>query len=129
MRAARPAIAAACALALAASGCGDPAPVAARNRTVGLRLDEYRIVPQVVSAPAGELRIIVRNRGRLTHNVAVETVPPDPTRPAQVIARTPTTHAGGRAEVRVVLRPGTYRLACTIANHDVLGQNGTLRVR
>ena len=37
--------------------------------------------------------------------------------------------AGESAEpIKVVLTPGTYRLVCTIANHDDLGQYGELVV-
>lgn len=110
-------------------GCGDPAPIPVLNRTIGLRLDEYRILPQAVSAPAGQLRLIMRNNGILTHNVQVETIPPvDSDERPEVIARTETTHAGERAEITFTVEPGTYRLRCTIANHDDLGQTATLVV-
>jgi uncharacterized cupredoxin-like copper-binding protein len=33
------------------------------------------------------------------------------------------------APVKVTLAPGEYRLVCTIANHDDLGQFGTLTVK
>lgn len=113
-----------------AAGCGDPTPVPVENRTIGLRLDEYRILPKAVSAPSGQLRLIVRNRGILTHNVQVETIPDvgSEDRP-EVIARTPTVHSGERSEVRFAIEPGTYALVCTIGNHDDLGQTGTLVVR
>ena len=38
-------------------------------------------------------------------------------------------HPGERVETEFTIRPGTYRLVCTIANHDDLGQIGTLIVR
>jgi uncharacterized cupredoxin-like copper-binding protein len=114
---------------VAAAGCGDPAPVAVHNRTVGLRLDEYRILPKVVSAPAGSLRLIARNDGILTHNVAVETIPDDPSAQPTVLVRTRTLHPGERDIQTVTVKPGRYRLVCTIANHDDLGQTGTLIVK
>jgi plastocyanin len=117
------------ALAVTLSACGSAAPVPVRNRTIGLKLDEYRITPRDVTAPAGRLRIIVRDRGVLTHNVAIETIPKDTNAQPQTLGRTPTVHPGQRAETHVVLRPGRYRLVCTIANHSVLGQTGTLVVR
>jgi plastocyanin len=116
-------------LALPIAGCGGGKPLPVRNRTIGLKLDEYRIRPQEVSAPAGELRLIVRNRGVLTHNVAVETISDDPESKATVLGRTATVHPGDRAETRIFLRPGRYRLICTIANHSYLGQFGTLVVK
>jgi len=111
------------------TGCGGDKPLPVRNRTIGLKLDEYRIRPQYVSAPAGELRLIVRNRGILTHNVAVETIPKDPSATAKVLGRTATVHPGQRAETRIFLRPGRYRLVDTIQNHSYLGEFGTLVVK
>jgi plastocyanin len=113
------------------AGCGDPEPEPVENMTIGLRLDEYRIMPQAVSARRGELRLIIRNLGILTHNVAVETIPEIGSEdPVEEIARTATVHEGERAEVTFTIdKPGTYRLVCTIANHDDLGQVGTLVVK
>jgi uncharacterized cupredoxin-like copper-binding protein len=119
---------AACAAALA--GCGsDPPYVAAGGRTVDLRLDEYRILPQRVAVPAGRIRIVARNAGRLTHNVAVVQFDrPLGEDEEKQYARTPTAHPGDVVRTSVTLRPGKYRLVCTIANHDNLGQYGELKV-
>jgi plastocyanin len=116
--------------AIVLAGCGEPAVVPVQNRTIGLKLDEYRIIPKRVSAPAGQLRLIFRNIGILTHNVAVETIPEvgSDDQPVQIV-RTPTVHPNQRAEVTFTVAPGTYRLVCTIANHDDLGQTGTLFVK
>jgi plastocyanin len=112
------------------AGCGEGPVVPARDHTIGLRLDEYRILPKRVSAPAGRLRLIVRNTGILTHNVVVERVSSDPTATPVVIARTVTVHPGQRSPVvTFTLAPGTYKLACTIGNHDDLGMTGTLIVK
>jgi uncharacterized cupredoxin-like copper-binding protein len=118
---------AACAV-LALAGCGEDKPVTAQNRTVGVKLDEYRIVPEVVRAPAGALRVIARNRGRLTHNLKIQRIPNDPEERFEDLGGTDTLQPGERGEARIVLRPGRYRMACSIANHDELGQYGTLIV-
>ena len=112
------------------TGCGEPAIVPVENRTIGLKLDEYRILPKRVSAPAGALRLIIRNIGKLTHNVAIETIPKvgSDDQPTEIV-RTETVHPNQRAEVSFTIQPGTYRLVCTIANHDDLGQVGTLYVK
>jgi plastocyanin len=116
--------------AIVLGGCGEPAIEPVENRTIGLKLDEYRILPQRVSAPAGSLRLIIRNLGILTHNVAVETIePPGSDKDEVEIVRTETVHPGQRAEVSFTIKPGTYRLVCTIANHDDLGQTGKLYVK
>jgi plastocyanin len=119
---------AACAGALAACG-SDPPYVAAGDRTVSLRLDEYRILPQRVTVPAGRIRIVARNTGRLTHNVAVVQFDrPLGEDEEKQYARTRTAHPGDVVRTSVTLRPGKYRLVCTIANHDNLGQYGELKV-
>ena len=118
------------AVSAATAGCNsEPEAQPVENRTIGLRLDEYRIMPQAVSAPAGELRLIIRNLGLLPHNVAVETIPAigsDDT--VERIALTGTVHGTHRSETTFTIEPGTYRLVCTIQNHDDLGQVGTLVV-
>jgi uncharacterized cupredoxin-like copper-binding protein len=121
------------ALALAAvglSGCGSDEPyVPAAGRTVSLRLDEYRVLPQRVTVPAGRVRLVGRNTGRLTHNVAVVQFDrPLGEDEERQFARTPTAHPGQQVHTTVTLEPGKYRLVCTIANHDNLGQYGELKV-
>ena len=122
------------ALALAAStvaaGCGsDPPYTPAAGHTVRLRLDEYRVLPQRVTVPAGRIEIVARNTGRLTHNVAVVQFDrPLGEDDEKQYARTPTAHPGDVVRASVTLKPGKYRLVCTIANHDNLGQYGELKV-
>ena len=115
---------------LALSGCGDD-PVAVDGSTLRLRLDEYRIQPQDVTVEAGRLRIVATNVGRLTHNVKI--VKEDETdleAPVVEVGGTRSTQPGESAAVTFdELEPGEYRLACTIANHDDLGQYGKLVVR
>ena len=116
--------------AVALTGCGDDPPVEIEGRELRLELDEYRIIPQDVKITPGRLRIVATNVGRLTHNVKIVKVneddreaPPteiDGTRTAQPLDTESVTIEG--------LKPGEYRLACTIANHDDLGQYGRLVV-
>jgi len=122
---------AAAALALCGlAGCGGGhAYVPATGRTLSLRLDEYRVLPERLTVPAGKIRIVARNTGRLTHNVAVVQFDrPLGEDEERQYARTPTAHPGERVQTTVTLRPGRYRLVCTIANHDNLGQYGELKV-
>ncbi|HZO37324.1 MAG TPA: cupredoxin domain-containing protein [Solirubrobacteraceae bacterium] len=115
--------------ALAGAGCGGAHTTAASDRTIDVTLDEYRIVPQRISAPAGTLRVVARNTGLLTHNLVIETIPKNPDNPPRRLRQLRTLHAGERTARSVTLRPGTYRLVCSIANHETLGQYGTLIVR
>ena len=114
----------------AAAGCGADGPYArARGGTLQLRLDEYRILPQRIQVAAGRVRIVARNVGVLTHNVAVvefRRLLGD--EEERRYARTKTAHPGQTVVKTVTLRRGKYRLVCTLANHDNLGQYGELKV-
>ena len=112
------------------AGCGgNPPYTPASGHTVRLRLDEYRILPQAVTVPAGRIEIVARDTGRLTHNVAVVQFDrPLGEDEEKQYARTPTAHPGDVVRTTVTLKPGKYRLVCTIANHDNLGQYGELKV-
>lgn len=115
------------AAALALPGCGED-PVRVTGGSLEVTLDEYRVTPQKVVAPAGELRIVARNDGRLNHNLRVELPRENPGTPERAIGGTPTARPGTTVSGSVRLAPGTYRIACTIANHDDLGMWGELEV-
>ena len=116
--------------AFALSGCGADEPyVPAQGRTVSYRLDEYRVLPQRVTVPAGRITLVGRNTGRLTHNLAmVQFDRPLGEDEERQYARTRTAHPGQEVRTTVTLDPGKYRVVCTIANHDNLGQYGELKV-
>ncbi len=48
----------------------------------------------------------------------------------ELFGRTPTLHPGqtGTEQAPITLKPGKYRLVCTIGTHDDLGQYGELKV-
>lgn len=113
-----------------AAGCGgEPAAVAVSGTTLRVTLDEYRIQPQNVRIKAGPIHLVAVDRGHLTHNLVVESITDDPTKQV-VYGRTDTAHSGQTVRERdpITLKPGRYRLACTISNHENLGQYGTLTV-
>jgi len=117
------------AAAILLAGCGESATVRTERPILRFKVDEYRIKPQNVSARPGLIKIVVGNSGRLTHNLAIQM-------PAEEVGERPTDVVGGRVEsmqpgegappIKLRLAPGTYRLVCTIANHDDLGQYGKL---
>jgi uncharacterized cupredoxin-like copper-binding protein len=125
-----PSLLAALTVAVVAAGCGADAPYTpARGHVVRLRLDEYRVLPERITVPAGRVDIVARDAGRLTHNVAVVQFDrPLGEDEEKQYARTPTAHPGDVVRTSVTLRPGKYRIVCTIANHDNLGQYGELKV-
>lgn len=114
------------------AGCGGSGEVVVdRDGILRLTLDEYRIEPEKLEVRAGRVNVVARNRGVLTHNVAILEFHEGDEADADTYARTPTAHPGQTVSTDPdpVLEPGKYRLACTIANHDDLGQFGVLYVR
>jgi uncharacterized cupredoxin-like copper-binding protein len=112
-----------------AAGCASDT-TEVEGRTLRLRLDEFRIMPQDVRVKAGRLSIVATNVGRLTHNVKIVKQNEDDLEAPEIeIDGTRTAQPGESGRVTIKnLRPGRYRLACTIANHDDLGQYGELIV-
>jgi plastocyanin len=91
-------------------------------------MEEYKLIPQDVRARAGRLRIVAFNAGRQTHNVKVVKEAEDSEDAPLEIGGAKTAQPGATETATVRLRPGTYRIVCTIANHDDLGQYGELEV-
>ena len=118
-------------LALALGGCGDDDVFRTDRPILRIALDEYRIVPQNIVVKPGRMKLTVRNSGLLTHNLAVQ-VPKGPAgKPVDIPGgRVDTMQPGASGEpIKVTLQVGEYRLVCTIANHDDLGQYGVLKVQ
>jgi uncharacterized cupredoxin-like copper-binding protein len=110
-------------------GCSDDRREPMPGGVVRVTLDDYAITPQAVSVQSGRVELVARNVGRLTHNLRVEVPPSDPEEQAEPLATTPTAQPGETVRTTVQLKPGTYRMRCSIANHDDLGQYGTILVR
>jgi uncharacterized cupredoxin-like copper-binding protein len=118
-------------LATALGGCGGDDVLRTDRPILRVTLDEYRIVPQNAVVKPGRIKFTVRNTGRLTHNLAVQNPEGPDDKPVDVPGgRTATMQPGQTGEpIKVTLAPGEYRLVCTIANHDDLGQYGELTVQ
>jgi plastocyanin len=112
-----------------ATGCSDDAPVREDQPVVRVTLDEYAITPQDISVPSGRVELVARNIGRLTHNLQIEVPPKDPDAQTETLGETPTAQPGTTVDATVDLKPGTYLMRCSLANHDDLGMTGTLVVR
>src|SRR5258708_5881674 len=54
------------------TGCGGARAVVVNGSVLRLRLDEFRITPQLVQVHPGRLKIVVYNTGQLTHNLKIE---------------------------------------------------------
>jgi plastocyanin len=116
-------ITAAALAAAALAGCGGAEPPSeARDGRVAITLDDFLIRPQNVRAAVGELTFEVVNRGRLGHNFRLRGRDGEP-----VAIATMLPGRSGRETVR--LEPGSYKMLCTVANHEQLGMTGRLLVR
>jgi uncharacterized cupredoxin-like copper-binding protein len=116
--------------ALAAAGCGDVSYSQEPDHRVAVRLDEYRVLPEHIQVSAGKITIVARNSGRLTHNLVVVQFkrPLGDEVEKQYGEPTKTLFPGQSGSTTVDLKPGKYRLICTISNHDNLGQYAELKV-
>jgi hypothetical protein len=112
-------------------GCGGgPSYAHDQDGALKIHLDEYRIIPENIQVPAGRIHLEVTDTGRLTHNLQIESFDTKAGEEPTVYGRTDTLHPGqhGSEQAPITLKPGKYRLTCTIGNHDDLGQFGELKV-
>src|SRR4051794_20639476 len=97
------------AVALALGGCGGDEVFRTDRPILRITLDEYRIMPQNIEVKAGRIKLVVRNAGRLTHNLAIQR-PNGPGGKPTPVARVATMQPGQTAEpIKVNLAPGEYR--------------------
>jgi plastocyanin len=91
-----------------------------RVRVVGR---EYSFDPSkvVVTGGPAQINVALRNRGSLAHNLRLFQNDRD-------VGGTPTFQGGSTRAAWLKLRLGTYRMVCTVGNHEELGMVGTLEV-
>src|SRR5207244_384314 len=74
-----------------------------------------------LTAPAGEVTIVLTNPSSIPHNVEVEG--------NGVEAGPSDTISGGQTtELKVTLEPGTYEFYCAVDGHRGAGMEGTLTI-
>ncbi|MDQ4129923.1 MAG: hypothetical protein M3133_02850 [Actinomycetota bacterium] len=127
------ALSAACALLVAGCG-GDEDDERSHGEPVTFRAGEpvrvvggeyfFRPADVVVSGARGEtgVRFLLVNEGALAHNLKVFA-------DGRELGGTPTFPGGETRSGTVRLRPGNYRLVCTVGDHAELGMTGRLVVR
>src|ERR1035437_7652678 len=98
------------------------APASGAGGQVSLSETEFKITPDGPAVPkTGTITITVRNNGQITHALAVQT-------PSGIV-HTAHIAPGATATLMVnVSKPGKYTFYCPIANHRMLGMQGTLTV-
>ncbi len=102
-------------IAALAFGSDTAAPV---ETTLNVSVQEFSITGQL-TAPAGEVTMLIQNNGTMTHNVEMRGT-------GQV---SPDVGPGGTVELSLGnLAPGTYEVFCNIAGHEASGMVATLTV-
>jgi plastocyanin len=123
----RPALTLALCLLLVAA-CGDDddsgrTVTTPANERLPVVADEYAFDPSAIQVSgAGRLTVTLRNEGSLAHNLKLF-------RGEEEIGGTSTLPAGRSESVRLNLQHGSYRMVCTVGDHEQLGMKGTVVVR
>ena len=107
-------------LALAGAMPAQAAAPLARVQVVALEF-HYRL--SRVRVPTGPVRIELANFGEDEHDLTLQRVG------GTKLYRLPKALPGERKILNVRLKPGVYKLSCSLANHAALGMRATLRVR
>ena len=103
---------------LAAALGWHPAPA-----RLGVGASEFHLVLSRPSVRAGVVEIELQNTGQDPHDLRVRRV--GGTHTFTILLTKP----GARREIAIHLRPGRYRLWCSVAGHRALGMQALLRVR
>jgi plastocyanin len=84
---------------------------------------EYRFDPAHVVLAGGpaQVNVALDNRGTLAHNLKLF-------KDGREVAGTPTFQGGQTRSAWIKLQLGSYRMVCTVGDHEELGMVGTLEV-
>jgi uncharacterized cupredoxin-like copper-binding protein len=103
-----------------------PAPAPAGTvKTLLLSADptgQLRFDKNTLAAPAGAVRITMKNPAPVPHNVSLEG-------PGGLDKEGPTVQKGGASEVEATLKAGTYTFYCSVPGHREAGMEGTLTIK
>jgi plastocyanin len=99
------------------------APAATATQAIGIGEREFAIAVYRPKVRRGKVKLNVRNLGEDVHDLVVER------KGRRVGALTTVVKPGATATPRLTLKKtGTYRLICTVADHEARGMRATLRV-
>jgi hypothetical protein len=102
------------------SGCGAAHHVRSGG-TLAVSLNEWRVTPGNVDAPAGVLEIVVHNSGRLAHNLVISH---DGIR----VAETAPIMPGQNTDVVATVSKGSYLMYSSMVDDQATGVYGKLHV-
>ena len=101
------------------------------NASVGVSLKEFKVIPTVKSVQAGKVTFVVRNTGRVTHEMVVVKTAKAPGSLAGTgkeasekgsVGEVADLKAGKSAKLTLALKPGKYVLLCNLPGHYKAGQ-------
>lgn len=108
---------------LAFAGAAMPAQAAAPLSRVQVVALEFHYRLSRVRVPAGPVRIELANFGQDEHDLTLQRVG------GEKLYRLPKALPGQRQILNLRLKPGVYRLSCSLADHAARGMQAQLRVR
>ena len=94
--------------------------VVAAGKPVPVAENEFHIILAPKTLPAGTYTFVVKNTGKIQHDLAVQG--------GAVNAKTPLLNPGQTAKLTVKLPAGTYALFCTVPGHRAAGMLAKLTV-
>lgn len=99
------------------------ATAAAASTPVGVGLDEFHVSLYRAKVTPGVIRFNARNLGEDPHDLAVRSPR------GRILKQLRVLLPGERATLKIRLRMrGSYRLICTLPEHEARGMRATLRV-
>lgn len=127
---ARLAVSVAALFATSAAGCGGQEQATDRTVTadaaepIEVVGTEYAFDPStvVIRGGGGPIEITLDNRGSIAHNLMVFEGETE-------VGGTDTFQGGESDSAEVDLGPGSYRMVCTVGDHEELGMVGEIEVR
>ena len=100
-----------------------PAQAAAPLSRVQVVALEFHYRLSRVRIPAGPVRIELANFGQDEHDLQLQRIG------GSTVYHLPSALPGQRQTITVRLKPGVYRLSCSLADHAVRGMRAQLRVK
>jgi len=97
---------------------GKPVEVTGKEHS----FDPDKIVVDADGYSPAQVSIKLRNAGSLAHDLRVQSEDGDD------LGGTPVFQGGKTEGATLSLKPGTYRIICSVGDHEQLGMKGTLEV-
>ncbi len=111
------------------AGCGDDdeperTVTVPAGDEIRVKADEYSFDPTrvIVDGAPPRIRLTLENAGSLAHNIRVLDGERD-------LGGVRSFSSGESRSANVTVPPGSYRLVCTVGDHEELGMTGDLEVR